>query len=106
MQYLMPEISFSRRWKLCLLAWVAAFITLAASNPELVFYVWFFPMGLLEILGTKPAGQKTKVLMWLVWLIYLALTLAALRCGKRFLFFVLYGVICLLLILNVVGCQI
>lgn len=60
-------------------------------------------MGLLELGDWKSSGHDRDY--FLAWLPYLALTIVGLLARKRNLYFVMYSILCVLLLLNVVGCQ-
>ena len=99
----MAEIPFSRRWKLWLIAWGTALVVAGLPRPTLILYAWLFPWGLMEAVGWKRSGYDADYIVG--WLPYIALTIAALCSRRRVLYFTFYVVLCILLILNVVGCQ-
>lgn len=99
----MAEVSFSRRWKLCLIAWVFGLISAGFPNPGLILYVWFFPLGLLEIAGKQSTGHDSEYLVG--WIFYILITASALTSRPRVLYYTLFGVLCILLLLNAAGCQ-
>lgn len=97
----MTRIPFSQRWKLWLIAWAVALF--AAWYTTLIPYVWLFPLGLMEVVGRKQFGHDLD-LLW-GWFLYLALTIAAMCCRPRVLYFTFYTILCILLALNVIGCH-
>ena len=88
--------------------------------PEIPLLLAFplFPLGLLfGIPGLQATGPQpptgpqnvVAVFFWLSaagWLIYLTVSLTALLTKRRVLFFIFYGILCCLLVLNVRGCQV
>lgn len=96
------EISLKRRCGLWLTAWAAAFV-IAMPNPVGVIYIWMFPLGLLYVVGWKY--DKYDVHYVVGWLPYAVLTIAAMLVRRRRTFFVIYGVLCAFLVLNVGGCR-
>ena len=99
----LAEISFSQRWKLWLIAWATALVAAGAPNPGLILYVWLFPLGLMKAIGWEQSGKDNDYILG--WLPYIALTIAAMYSRPRVLYFTIYVVLCILLLLNVVGCQ-
>jgi hypothetical protein len=113
-------IPFETRWKLLLLAWViAALATVYIEIPLLLFFP-MFPWGLLYLICGDDHGGRPDVgsghasgneltqmvgLMAIGWLIYITITDAALITRRRLTYFLLYSVLCVLLIFNVVGCH-
>ena len=97
-------IPFENRWKLLLWAWaIAGLATVLIEIPLLVFFP-FFPLGLFSLLHGQEVAPG-YLAMGCGWLIYIIITDAALLANKRFVYFGIYGVLCLLLILNVAGCH-
>ena len=96
----MSNISFSYRWKLWLLAWGLTVLAIGVPYPGLILWFWMFPFGLTEAMGWKRSGDYI-----LGWLLYIALTIAALYTRRSFLYFTLYVILCILLLLNVFGCH-
>jgi hypothetical protein len=100
-----------------LIAW--GFAAFAAVFPEIPLLIAFplFPLGLLfgipslQATGPQPPSGPHNVaaeFFWLSaagWVIYLTVCLTALLTKRRVLFFVFYGILCALLILNVQGCR-
>ena len=97
------EIPFSYRWKLCLVAWVIGLVAAGFPNPALIMYLWFFPLGLLEVTGWRFGGQDSEYVVG--WFCYTLITVFALMARPRLLYFTLFGVLCILLLLNAAGCQ-
>jgi hypothetical protein len=57
----------------------------------------------MEAVGRKQAGHDLDFLFG--WFLYLNLTIVALCSRPRVLYFAFYVILCILLILNVVGCR-
>lgn len=97
----MTDIPFSRRWKLWLIAWGVGLVAAGFPNPALIFYVWFFPSGLAKAFDRPFPAYDIAI----GWLIYLLLTAFAFLSRPRVLYFTFFGIFCILLLLNAVGCQ-
>ncbi len=85
---------------------------MAATQIPLPFVLWnprtflLFPIGLFRcLLPSSFTPDDYKLAAALGWLVYYALTIAALLQSRRTRYFVVYGVLCALLVTNVVGCQ-
>jgi hypothetical protein len=85
-----------------------ALIAAAAALPRgsRPGYVLLFPFGLItcviSALGIKSQNAPHVIFGWLL---YLALTIAGLLTRRRLAYFVIYGILCVLLLLNVIGCH-
>jgi hypothetical protein len=102
-----PKIPFRRRLALVLAAWCTAVLAAAAAFPHPSRkYILLFPYGLftsiISALGAKGQSAPHVVVGWLT---YIALTLASLFSARRVMYILLYATLCLLLVLNVVGCH-
>ena len=86
-----------------MIAWIVGLIAAGFPNPTLLLWVWLFPLGLFEIAGRQFTGLDSDYVIG--WLFYALLTALALVSRPRFLYFIFYTVLCILLILNIVGCQ-
>jgi hypothetical protein len=105
-----------RREKCCVLlfAWLVVFLALLVwgfcyagldSALSLVPSVWLFPQGLAaEIFGMDYQGNPW-VLLVAGWLAYFAVTFAALSAQRRPVYYILFGILCLMLLFNFVGCR-
>ena len=88
--------------------WGAVTVFFAVTNPPSLAAFYAFPLGLMAWLpgGTANAIMAFMFGGWMIgWSIYLLIAVALSNIKKRGLFFLIYGVFCVLLILNVVGCQ-
>jgi hypothetical protein len=95
-------ISRSRRFVLLLIAWL---LTAIATIPGTVF-VPYLPVGL-----GRPFGEQAvmaSVSGWYIlfgWPVYIGLTIAAYCSRRRWIYYIVYIVLCLLLAYNCVGCR-
>jgi len=89
-------------------AWGVVIIGALIVNPTSLAAFYAFPLGLLAWL---PNGDEKAVvgLMfggWIVgWIFYILISVALSRIKKKGLFLCIYFLFCILLMLNVVGCQ-
>ena len=97
------EIPFLRRWKLWLLAWIIALVAAGFPNPGLIVIIWLFPWGLMDSIGWQRTGYDSDYVVG--WLPYIVLTIAALLSRRRILYFAFFVILCVLLLLNIVGCH-
>ena len=97
-----PEISLGRRCGLWLVAWVVALV-ITLPNPKAVALVWVFPFGLLRLMGWTIDRYVAALMVG--WLPYTVLTVAALSTRQRKVYFVIYGILCAMLLLNAIGCH-
>lgn len=103
-----PRFSFQRRFWLVFAAWCIA-VTAAATafpHPTRAKYVLLFPYGLITVI-ISALGAKSQSAPHIIfgWIMYIALTLANMLTAKRFGYLVLYTLLCVLLLLNVIGCH-
>lgn len=87
---------------------MAAVLTVV-HNPSHLLLVPFFPLGLVALL---PNGEQKAVDAWMLqipilagWTFYAAYSFIMLRQRRATIFFVFYIVFCIVLVLNVGGCQ-
>src|SRR5205814_315426 len=95
------------RVALLLVAWCVAVLAAAAAFPHPSRkHIVLFPYGLFTIfisaLGLKGQSAPHVVVGWLT---YITLTLASLCSARRLLYISIYATLCLLLLLNVIGCH-
>jgi hypothetical protein len=102
-------ISARRKVTLWLAAWTVAMV---ATQVPLPFALWapgtflLFPVGLFRcLLPSSFTPSDYNLAAALGWPVYFALTMAALLQSRRTRYFVVYGILCVLLATNVVGCQ-
>lgn len=97
------EISLALRWKLWLGAWLVGLVAAGFPHPVLILVVWLFPWGLMDMIGWQRTGHDGDYFVG--WLPYIVLTVAAIRSRPRVLYFLFFGILCVLLLLNIVGCH-
>src|SRR5690349_954428 len=102
-----PPMPFGRRLSLLLIAWCVAVLAAAAAFPHLSRkYIFLFPYGLFTaVISAFGAKANSAPHVAVGWLTYVVLTLTSLCSAKRMLYFALYGILCVLLLLNVIGCH-
>lgn len=100
----MAEIPFTRRLTLLLIVWAVGLVAAGFPNPVLIVYTNLFPVG-LRVATPWIYTVMDRNYIIVGWLLYMALTLAALLSRPRILFVTFYRVLCVLLVVNVVGCQ-
>jgi hypothetical protein len=90
-------------------AWLGVILTVLVIKPSYVLLAPFFPVGLFYWF---PNGESMAIWAWFLilpmfigWPIYIFLTIVLFRTKKRATFLVIYFIFCLLLALNVGGCQ-
>jgi hypothetical protein len=96
-----PEISIRKRWLIFLLTWIGALVA-ACPDPRGIMLVPLFPLGLAFLLHYEDGGGMVLTLGWATYLV-LSIYVMTSRTKKRF--YILYGVLLVLLILNVGGCH-
>ena len=96
------EMSRGRRLNLLCIPWA---LTVVATFPG-IFYPFLLPAGLYRLFGIRETDSITNG-WWLAmgWLVYIGLTVAAVILRRRVGYWIVYGVLCLLLALNCVGCR-
>jgi hypothetical protein len=112
-----PEISFEDRKRFLLYAWGIALVVHAVAilpQVELVLFLPALPEGIILLLfpfqacGNLSRHATTILTGFLLvggWLLFLGPTIGALVTHKRTLYFGFYIFLCLMLILNAVGCH-
>lgn len=88
-------------------AWAGVGILTLILSPSSIVAVPFFPAGLLGFFGHEESGIIGFMTgAWVLgWVLYMVLTVSMVRAKKRDAFFRTYVVFCILLALNVAGCQ-
>src|SRR5437773_10072413 len=111
------EISKSSRVILWFAAWGVALaatpipvsIAIPGLFPCFVMYIWAFPIGTAAFAFPEHWNPPDGVVVASLvggWLFYIALTVVGLYQKRRVRYFTVYAILCLLLILNVVGCNV
>ena len=88
-------------------AWAGVALVTLLINPSAIKAAPFFPAGLLGLFGNEENGIIAWMLgAWVLgWGLYIVLTISMFRETKRDAFFRTYLMLCVLLALNVAGCQ-
>jgi hypothetical protein len=77
--------------------------------PVFVEEAWTFPIGLIALVCPQvrqlQIGEFSGYLL-AGWVLYIALTAVGLFQRRRLGYFIVYSILCLLLILNAVGCNV
>lgn len=102
------EEQISRFWKWGL--WYGAWIVVALlMNPVNLPAFIYFPLGLVALF---PRGDEQAIVLamhswprFVGWVIYLLFAVGISRTRKRTTFITIYSILCLVLVLNVVGCK-
>lgn len=101
--------TISLRWRISLwvLAWVIAAIVTVEGGIGLLIYAWMFPSGLLALFTPKDWDPPVSdvVILILSWALYVGLTVFGLLQKRRVRYFIAFGILCVLLGLNAVGCH-
>ncbi|HXB59103.1 MAG TPA: hypothetical protein VNU95_06045 [Candidatus Acidoferrales bacterium] len=100
----------SLRWRIGL--WVAAWIIAAIATVGIglgfLLYAWMFPSGLLNECMPKDWDPPISDTVFLIlgWAIYVGLTICGLMQKRRVRYFIVFGILCVLLAVNVAGCHV
>jgi hypothetical protein len=98
------ELSRDERYRHLAIAWGIAFVVFAINHQrDLLAAILYFPLPayILLDLGGLPSGPVSAA--GLGWIVYVSLSWLLLLVRKRFVYFGLYLVLCLLLLLNVIA---
>jgi hypothetical protein len=101
-------ISVSTKWLLWFVAWGFVAVVNILISPASILGALFFPIGLLVWLpnGEEKAIKGAMMNAWIFgWFFYILLSAVMLQIKKRGIFFIIYIIFCVLLMLNIVGCQ-
>ncbi len=112
-----PEISARFRISLWIGAWVVALAAACVPTcvrdvgvlPIFIMNGWAFPVGVAAFAFPDNDNVSSAVFFSSVavgWCVYALLTVVGLLQHRRIRFFVVYGILCALLILNAVGCNV
>ena len=94
--------SSNGRFRLLLLAWI---VTVIATIPGIIMAP-YLPVGLGRLFGEHAV--RSSVSGWYIlfgWPVYIGLTLAAFCSRRLWKFIIAYFVLCLMLVLNCIGCR-
>ena len=100
-----PEVPLKKRWLLYSGAWGIAFLCCILPAPRssaiLIWFLPFFPVGLLAWFNPKSENLFLIALIWLAYLVHGFFTLTS-RHQVRF--YRLFLILVIVLLTNVVGC--
>jgi hypothetical protein len=103
-----PKISL--RWRITLLVavWVITTIATVEGGIALLLYAWMFPSGLLALFVPKDWDPPISEVVILImgWALYVGLTVFTALQKRRTCYFIIFGILCVLLALNVAGCHV
>jgi hypothetical protein len=101
-------LSASIKLRFLLGAWGFVILICLATNPQSILAAPFFPIGLIACL---PNGEEKAIAGWMRgawiigWVVYALLFIAMFQIKKRGVFFLVFIIFCILLLLNISGCQ-
>jgi hypothetical protein len=101
-------LSASVKLRFFLGAWGFVILVCLVTNPQSILAAPFFPVGLIACL---PNGEDKAIAGWMNgawiigWVIYALLSVTMFQVKKRGLFFLIFGIFCILLLLNISGCN-
>ncbi len=101
-------ISTTTKWRFWLGAWGFVILASVMASPASILAAPFFPIGLLFWLpnGEDKAIKGGMMEGWVFgWMFYLLLSLVMFQIMKRGVFFIIFAIFCILLALNIGGCQ-
>ena len=104
------DVSLRAKWGLYCIAWLAVVLAILAINPAYFFAAHYFPIGLVAML---PKGDQKAVMalsmgpiyVGIGWMFYAGLSLILSRTKRKSAFSLVYIFFCILLALNVAGCN-
>ena len=96
--------SVARRLYACGAAFILAFVA-AQPDPRYVFFLPFFPLGLLRTYRGQELRENANTFLVLAWLGYILLATGVVAVRPRLVFWLLFVLLALLLCLNVAGCH-
>ena len=100
----------TRRWTLWLSAWVIAIAVMAYRTYPVClnapFIISFFPLGFTQLAGLRYSDTVGAfAAAFIGWTVYGALTYFAFGSISRRTFYLLFVILCVLLLMNVRGCS-
>jgi hypothetical protein len=103
------ELSSRSRWGLWFAAWGVIALWTLTVNPSHLLLAPFFPIGLLGVWpnneGAAIGGWMLQLPIVLGWVFYLTFSVIMIKARKAKTFVILFIVFCILLVLNVGGCE-
>lgn len=106
-----PEepISSRSKWLLLIGAWVLVVCVSMVPYPSQILLAPFFPAGLMALL---PHGDEKAIAAWMRafpcivgWVFYVFVSIGLIRAKRKSDFVLSYGLLCVVLAMNVVGCK-
>lgn len=102
--------SFSFLAKGCcwLAAWILVILAVLKIDPNYLRTALFFPIGFFALLpnSDNAVAIAFTTLGWSIgWVLYFALSVAMFLTKKKSVFIIIFTIFCVLLAINVVGCQ-
>jgi hypothetical protein len=112
-----PEISRREKKRMLLLAWALAMLFAylygivhsPLSLPLAVVWIPLFPAGILGLLipeNIVSSFRQGMLCLLLAWICYVSLTLLVWRVRQRLKYLAFYGLLCLMLLINAIGCNV
>ena len=99
------DMSRPSRIRLWIIAWLVAGLTTVIPDPFSTIFAWAFPLGLFAIIFPHERDFGFEFLLG-GWFFYGFLTVVGLAQKRSARFFLFYAILCVLLVLNVVGCHV
>ena len=105
---LSDSLSTAKKWYFFAGAWGFVILVCLITNPQSILAAPFFPLGLIACL---PNGEDKAIAGWMKgtwitgWVVYAVLSVAMFQVKRRGLFFVIFVIFCILLLLNISGCN-
>jgi hypothetical protein len=91
-----------------IIAGAATLILNLLVSPLALLFAWMFPLGVFRLLFSPDdrsiLAYETPMLLG-GWVFYGCVTIFALSQDRRRRFFITFGILCLVLALNVLGCS-
>jgi hypothetical protein len=96
--------SDKRRWHLAIAWRIALLPSVFNQHGNLFATILYFPVSAYILLGLAGLPLGFVSAARLGWIVYISLSWAILMARKRFLYYGLYVLLCLLLLLSVIAC--
>ena len=101
-----PEVSLKKRWLLYSGVWGIALLCCTIPDPRaVVVFLWFLPFFPLGLIAWFSPKSENLGLIALIWLAYLVHGFFILTSRNRVRFYVLFLILTTILLLNVFGCH-
>ena len=96
------EIGRDLRFSLLLIPWMTVVVL---TFPGAFMFPQFFPAGFLRVFRVKETDAIDHSWVVVGWAVYFLLTAGACLSGQKRNYFIIYGILCILLALNIAGCR-